>query len=341
MRDRQMIAEKLGAPKIYDVFISYRRDKGFYAARIIRDYLESKGLNVFMDLSEIHHGYFDKQIISAIKNCRNFILLLSEDALDNCVSEADWLRREIVAAEKAEKNVIPVMLKGFKWPERLEAQLPPEILCQKNRDGVQESQFYFDSMLTKIVDYMEDVELRYNTLQIVMNHSPAATTERYFREHMISQGTIRLVDMAFHAGSMWFTRMEYFGILRQLLEDGVRFRILLNEPDVSESIGQHMRMKGLLYTSFEQAIEAWKGLRDSYPEQIELRLCPIVLLRRYYSFHMDDVRLDTVNVKHYMYGNADVSKNHQSIFDHRSGYFDMYRREFEYIWERSEQVAAG
>lgn len=325
--------------KPIDVFISYRRDKGFYAARLVRDYLESNGLNVFMDLSEIHKGYFDVQILDAIERCKNFLLILSPGAIGRCVDGEDWLRREIVAATKAGKNIIPVWLKDFVWPKELNQQLPQEVSGLENQDGVIESQSYFDSMLLRIVERLDGIERRQHALQIVQNHSPAATTERYFREHMVDLELVQSVDMAFHAGSLWFSSVNQFRILSELLEAGANIRVLLNTPAVSEEIGRHMRMKGMRYTSFQTTVGDWYGLKTAYPGQIELRLSANVLLRRYYSFHMKDQQLDTVNVKHYMYGNPDVSKNYQSIFDDRSVFFDMYRNEFEYIWERADEYS--
>lgn len=338
MHGEQRNADERSDAFLYDVFISYRRETGFYAARIIRDYLESKGLNVFMDLSKIHSGRFPEQIVDGIERCRNFILVLSDGALNNCVSEEDWLRREIEIAVDAGKHIIPVALKGFKWPNRLNRQLPEKVAGIKDYECVQENHDYFDSTLTKIVDFLQDVALRYSELQIVLNHSPSATTDRYFREHMVDTDQIHQIDMAFHAGSRWFTHMDLHEILIELLEAGKKVRILCNRPDVAESIGQHMRWDGLYYVPFDRAGELWQKLQARYPDLIEIRWCPIVLLRRYYSFHMGDKRLDTVNVKHYTYANPDVSKNLQSIFDHRSGYFKMYREEFEYLWKRSDSA---
>lgn len=321
-----------------DVFLSYRRETGFKTARIIRDYLEGKGIHVFMDLSEQHPGQFDVRLFAAIRECKYFVLILSQDSLNRCVAKDDWLRMEICTAREAKKTIVPVMLDGFSWPVEIHDELPEEIRTLKNEESVVESQQYFDSTLTRIVERMEGLRLRANVLQIVQNHSPAATTERYFQEHLLDISMVERVDMAFHAGSLWIASVQMNGLLRKMLDHGVKVRVLLNEPKTAEQIGQHMRMKGVRYIKFSESVKDWEALKNEYPEQIEIRLSDIILLRRYYSFTMCDKRLDTVNVKHYIYANADVEANHQSVFDMNSVYFELYRREFEYVWGRSDEI---
>ena len=79
----------------------------------------------------------------------------------------------------------------------------------------------------------------------------------------------------------------------------------------------------------------WQDLRDEYPDTVEIRSVDIPILRRYYSFHMKDVRKDTVNVKYYTYGNVRPDKNYQPIFHRDSSYFGLYRMEFDYLWNRA------
>lgn len=88
------------------VFISYRRGSGLYMAKNIATYLSTRGYNVFFDYDSMENGVFDKQIFSAIENSNDFILVLTENSLDNCVYPNDWVRAEILCAKKHNKNII-------------------------------------------------------------------------------------------------------------------------------------------------------------------------------------------------------------------------------------------
>lgn len=88
------------------VFISYRRGSGLYMAKNIATYLTSQGFNVFFDYDSIENGVFDKQIFTAIEKSKDFILVLTGDALNACVNPDDWVRAEIMCAKKHNKNII-------------------------------------------------------------------------------------------------------------------------------------------------------------------------------------------------------------------------------------------
>ena len=105
------------------IFISYRREGGVTCAKLICEALKNHGYTVFFDFDSIRGGFFDERIFDAIDGCKDFILVLPENSLDRCVNEDDWVRQEIAYAVKKKKNIIPVMLEGFRFP----AELPEEI----------------------------------------------------------------------------------------------------------------------------------------------------------------------------------------------------------------------
>ena len=98
---------------MYDIFISYRRDGGHEMARLIYEHLSFKGLNCFFDLEELGAGEFNIKLLKNIEESRNFVLILSPGALDRCRNENDWVRAEIEHAIENEKNIVPLMMKGF------------------------------------------------------------------------------------------------------------------------------------------------------------------------------------------------------------------------------------
>lgn len=92
----------------YDVFISYRRATGKDYARIIKPELTTRGLKVFLDMDELKDGKFDKRILDAIEDAPLFMIILSPGALDRCINPDDWVRQEILHAQKCGKHIIPV-----------------------------------------------------------------------------------------------------------------------------------------------------------------------------------------------------------------------------------------
>lgn len=134
----------------YDVFISYRRT-AFEAANLLSTHLKSKGYNVFFDLEEMNQGKFNEQIIDRIKECKDFIIVLPANALDRCVDEGDWVRREILCAIENGKNIIPLMLEGFVWPTPMPQGLESLSLYQAVTPV---PITYYDSQVKKVQSYL-------------------------------------------------------------------------------------------------------------------------------------------------------------------------------------------
>ena len=106
----------------YDIFISYRRSS-YDTANLIATRLRAAGYSVFFDMETLRSGKFNEQLYDVIDNCTDFILVLPPNALDRCVNEDDWVRLEILRAMNAEKNIVPVMLNGFVWPNPMPDKL--------------------------------------------------------------------------------------------------------------------------------------------------------------------------------------------------------------------------
>ena len=104
----------------YDVFISYRRDGGDSFAMILKNELKERGLKVFHDVESLRAGDFNKQLYAEIESSRKLILVLPPNALDRCIDDPnDWVRLEIEHAMRCGKDIIPIMMRGFSFPENL------------------------------------------------------------------------------------------------------------------------------------------------------------------------------------------------------------------------------
>lgn len=111
----------------YDIFISYRREGGLQHAVALQSILLNMGYSVFLDVRDLSAGQFDTTLLNRIEKCKDFILILSDGALDRCNQPDDWVAREIEHAMKLGKNIVPLIPDGASPVERLSAVLPPSI----------------------------------------------------------------------------------------------------------------------------------------------------------------------------------------------------------------------
>lgn len=112
--------------KRYDVFISYRRSGGGKEiARLLDAEIDKTSYRSFLDFNELKDSAFGPQIMAAIDSAPVFLFVLSEGALDRCVNEDDWVRKEILYALSKGKHIVPVNPDGlFKaFPEGIPQEI--------------------------------------------------------------------------------------------------------------------------------------------------------------------------------------------------------------------------
>ena len=143
----------------YDVFISYRRKgSGAGVAGELQSKLERRGYKVFLDVDNIGSGAFPDQIDHAIRDCSDFLLILSPGMLDRCADEEDWVRHEIVLAEKYGKNIVGVALPGFVMP--MAESLPAELHEIPEKQVFLWSHEYRQASFEKIVENLKSTALK-------------------------------------------------------------------------------------------------------------------------------------------------------------------------------------
>ena len=135
----------------YDIFLSYRRDGGIKDAMLLKNALEDRGYSVFLDMNSLHEGQFDEQLYQRIDECTDFVLVLPKGALDRCKNEDDWVRKEIEHAHAGGKNIIPIMLEGFSFPD----ELPETIDFIQRTHGLKPSFDYFDAFIDKLTNFLK------------------------------------------------------------------------------------------------------------------------------------------------------------------------------------------
>lgn len=141
----------------YDIFISYRRfdaegrTGGRDIARTLKLELEKRGYKVFFDYSDIKDDDFEKVILPSIQQSKVFILVLSKDALNRCVHEGDWVRREIETAIRSGCKLVPISPDGAfaGWPDNL-----PDSIIPLTRQQI--SEVSMGPLFEKSIDKMEE-----------------------------------------------------------------------------------------------------------------------------------------------------------------------------------------
>ncbi|MBR1633519.1 MAG: toll/interleukin-1 receptor domain-containing protein [Lachnospiraceae bacterium] len=136
--------------KKYDVFIGYRRETGAETAKHLRDVLKARGYRVFFDTDTLSAGNFDEELLRTVKECDDYIIVLSLGTLDRCWDEGDWIRRELECALKTGKNIVPIMFDDFAFPEKL----PEEINEIRWKSGIQVNVQYFDAAVNRLITFL-------------------------------------------------------------------------------------------------------------------------------------------------------------------------------------------
>ncbi|KAK5929297.1 hypothetical protein CgunFtcFv8_010537 [Champsocephalus gunnari] len=139
-----------------DVFISYRRTTGSQLASLLKVHLQVRGYSVFIDVEKLEAGKFEDKLIQSVQRARNFILVLSSNALDKCMGDTDmkdWVHKEIVTALAGKKNIVPVT-DNFMWPDPI--SLPEDMRSILNFNGIKWSHEYQEATIEKILRFLKE-----------------------------------------------------------------------------------------------------------------------------------------------------------------------------------------
>lgn len=135
----------------YQIFVSYRRDGGEALACLISERLKQCGFETFYDVESLRSGKFNEEIFRVIDVCTDVIVVLPQNGLDRCQNAEDWVRKEIAYAIKSNKNIIPIMMRNFEFPD----ELPDDINDIRNFNGISANMEYFDAAFAKLVSMIK------------------------------------------------------------------------------------------------------------------------------------------------------------------------------------------
>ncbi|XP_062602536.1 NAD(+) hydrolase sarm1-like [Saccostrea cucullata] len=137
-----------------DVFISYRRVNGSQLASLLKVHLQLRGFSVFLDIEKLKAGKFDENLLNSVRLAKNFILVLTPNALDRCMGDDeqnDWVHKEIVAAMENGCNIIP-LLDSFHWPPS--EKLPQDMRQITFFNGIRWIHDYQDACVDKLEKFL-------------------------------------------------------------------------------------------------------------------------------------------------------------------------------------------
>lgn len=151
--------------KKYDVFVSYRRRGGEYIAKLLYDRLTQLGYQVFLDVDSLRAGDYNMMLYSVIDECKDFLLILTQDSLEQCKNENDWVRIEIEYALEKKLNIIPIIIKGFEFPQ----DLPPSIDAIRYKSGLQSNYEFFDAFIKRLQNFLLSKPIKHSIIRYFSN----------------------------------------------------------------------------------------------------------------------------------------------------------------------------
>jgi len=112
-----------------DVFISYKNDGSGnqFASRLCQD-LERIGYSVYFNPHEKRTQNFPEKLRHAVTCCKDFVLIISRGCLEQLKRNdpIDWVREEILTAQKYEKHIVPILIEGVDFPRDIN-EMPAEL----------------------------------------------------------------------------------------------------------------------------------------------------------------------------------------------------------------------
>ncbi len=101
-------------------------------------------------------GAFDVALKAQLTASSNVVVILSDGALDRCVTDhdnKDFVRKEIAMALATGKNTVPVMMDDFKFPE--EHLLPEDIRDITKQNAVPWNHYYQEASVRQLLSFLK------------------------------------------------------------------------------------------------------------------------------------------------------------------------------------------
>ncbi len=121
------------------IFISYSSEDQAYVNKLVKA-LEKHELPLWLDKKIDDSNTYPTEIEENLKKCQVFLLVMSPRS-----KKSDWVRREMMFAQKLKKPIFPLLLDGEQWFQVIDIQmtevqggkLPPDIFFDKIRSKLE------------------------------------------------------------------------------------------------------------------------------------------------------------------------------------------------------------
>jgi hypothetical protein len=180
-RTAEIVADRVTEVRVVfqkTVFVSYRRADEQWALAIFQN-LTQHGYDVFIDYDGIASGDFETAILENIKARAHFLVLLTPTAVGRLDEPGDWMRREIEAAIDSQRNIVPLMLKGFDFDKpAIATQLTGRLVALKRYNSLYLHEGYFSPAMERLRAKFLNVSLETVLYPASLSAKIAATEQR-------------------------------------------------------------------------------------------------------------------------------------------------------------------
>lgn len=160
----------------------------------------------------------------------------------------------------------------------------------------------------------------------------------FFNSNFFNTTELESVDIACHAGSEWLTDMKRVDLLNRLIENKIHINVIITEPQQAEIIASHMRHDDCIYVSFSENMEYWISFQQKHSDFVRVKVSPLPMMHNYYAFNRTNPLQDCMRINFYTYDNPYMEKNIIHIFRPHSPQFHLFKQEFSYLWNISEDL---
>lgn len=107
----------------------------------------------YLDTESLKGEKFNTKLLNEIKESACVVAVLPPGGLEGCLTdEDDWIRKELSYAIYNNIQIVPVLISGFVWPDKLPLDIAGLQTC--NAVIFDEKNYYLKSM-KKVVEFVE------------------------------------------------------------------------------------------------------------------------------------------------------------------------------------------
>lgn len=188
-----------------DIFISYRNDgcSNQFAHRLASD-LTEMGYSVYFNPNEERSNSFPDRLKEAVVNCKDFIIVLSPASIERLKrnDNVDWVREELLTAQKNGKHIIPVLVDGASMPSNPD-DMPENLSFFPYVDAIKLPDEYKDSPFTSLLGGLISKQDGLDSYKDAFNSNPDYCVNEVF-EDLKTKANEGSIEAMYELGMMYY-----------------------------------------------------------------------------------------------------------------------------------------